>query len=317
MARGLALVAGLRAVDPAAYGGWDGQNGCWGCELDVDNVGRILRSQGLQVHELKTKDATASNILRSLASAAANLAPEDLFVFYFSGHGGQQPDLDGDELDGQDETLVAYDREIIDDELNKVWPQFRSGVRIVMLSDSCNSGTNYKNRGRFDAPSPFVPVLDKAVANEMRAQMIHIGGCRDGFSSTGYLSGGAFTTALCDAWSGGTFRGGYVDLYNSSVGAVTTGQRPQYNEYGPVTEEFRKQRPFSVAGPASVRVECSLEIHGVDLDRAQEILNTEAGPCLVSAFGEALAKRSGEVSASCSAESGGHWSCEGSVTIRF
>jgi hypothetical protein len=82
----LALV-GLKAVDPAAYGGWDGQNGCWGCELDADNVSRILRSQGLQVNgEPGTRDATADKILRSLASAAG-LRSEDLFVFYYSGHG--------------------------------------------------------------------------------------------------------------------------------------------------------------------------------------------------------------------------------------
>jgi hypothetical protein len=89
-------------------------------------------------------------------------------------------------------------------------------------------------------------VLDPEVASSMKAQLIHMGGCRDGFSSTGYQSGGAFTIALCNAWAAGGFTGTYHDLYDAIVAGVTTGQRPQYNEYGPVAEAFRRQRPFTV-----------------------------------------------------------------------
>jgi len=39
---------------------------------------------------------------------------------------------DKDKLDGQDETLVAFDREIIDDELSEKWMSFAEGVRIVV-----------------------------------------------------------------------------------------------------------------------------------------------------------------------------------------
>lgn len=41
MAKGEALLAGLKGVDPTCYNGWDGTAGCWGCELDADNVERI------------------------------------------------------------------------------------------------------------------------------------------------------------------------------------------------------------------------------------------------------------------------------------
>src|SRR4051812_100879 len=122
-----ALIVGLKHVDSKKYNGWDGTNGCGGCELDADNINRILIPLGYKPRILKTQDALAENILGGLSAAAKELKDGDIFVFYYSGHGGQQPDMNGDETDGQDETLVAYDRQIIDDELDKIWLQFRAG----------------------------------------------------------------------------------------------------------------------------------------------------------------------------------------------
>jgi uncharacterized caspase-like protein len=96
----------------------DGMGGCWGCELDVDNMERILKSHDYDTKILKTADATRNRILSSLYRASDNLVAADIFVFYYSGHGGQQPDFNGDEVDGKDETLVAYDREVIDDKIH-------------------------------------------------------------------------------------------------------------------------------------------------------------------------------------------------------
>lgn len=246
MARGHGVLVGLKTVDPASYGNWDGANGCWGCELDVDNIERLLLPLGIDVSTLKTSEASADRVLRALKTAADTLRPSDLFVFYYSGHGGQQPDFDGDEDDHHDETLVLYDRELIDDKLNEIWVSFRPGVRIVMLSDSCNSGTNYRMPGRDRRkPKPIAPVPDD-VSGDMKAQMIHMGGCRDASTSSGYLGGGAFTMSLCNAWDGGQFSGDYRRLYEQTVAGVHTGQQPQYNEYGPVTGEFRSQQPFTI-----------------------------------------------------------------------
>ena len=134
MAKASALIVGLKSVDPTGYDEWNGTNGCWGCELDVDNMARILEPLGYQIQTLKTAEATHDKILSSLYRAAENRVAGDIFVFYYSGHGGQQPDISGDELDGKDETLVAYDREIIDDKIHKAFTKFESGVHIIMLS---------------------------------------------------------------------------------------------------------------------------------------------------------------------------------------
>lgn len=249
MAKASALLVGLKRVDPDAYDGWTGENGCWGCELDVDNVKKILSRLEYRVKILKTAKATRNNILSSLYRAAENTVAGDMFVFYYSGHGGQQPDIDGDEPDGRDETLVAFDREIIDDKIHQSLMKFRPGVRIVMISDSCNSGTNYRGRTtiKVDEESIFRPVSRKTSKDvSIKAQLIHLGGCRDGFSSDGYRGGGAFTMALCEAWQDGAFSGTFKELYKKICKLIQSSQRPQYNEYGPVSDAFRNQRAFAV-----------------------------------------------------------------------
>jgi len=316
MANALAILVGLKEVDPLCYGGWNGRNGCWGCELDVDNIQRILTPLGYQVHALKTSAATAETVLAALRGAARVLSGDDVLVFYFSGHGGQQPDQNDDERDGQDETLVAYNREIIDDELNQIWPSFQAGVRIVMLSDSCNSGTNYRLIGNFEETTAIQPV-DQRVSRTITAQMIHFGGCRDGRTSSGYQVGGAFTTALCNAWDDGNFQGTYADFHQRICTMITSGQKPQYNHYGPVSETFRNQKPFAVNGRSNSGVRCTLEIPTGDVEQTREILRNDAAACLLEAFEKSVVQRPGSASGSCTTDFSGHTSCTGTVTWNF
>jgi hypothetical protein len=211
-----ALLVRLKSVDPTGYDGWMGENGCWGCELDVINIERVLAPRRFDVTKLLTSTARADSILDGLTLAAKALNSGNTFVFYFYGHGGQKPDGNSDKADGQDETLVAYDREVIDNELNASWKKFKTGVRIVMLSDSCNSRTNYRNVRDVTTATPWMPIGHKS-ADSVRAQMIHIGGCRGGWTSSGHEGGGAFTQALCKVWNGGQFTGSYPEFYTFRV----------------------------------------------------------------------------------------------------
>ena len=256
-----ALLVGLKSVDPNAYNGWDGTGGCWGCELDVDNMERILKPLSYQIKILKTAEATRDRILSSLYRTADLMSPNDIFIFYYSGHGGQQPDIDNDELDGKDETLVAYDREVIDDKIHQALSKFRPGVRIVMISDSCNSGSNYKGviTIKVNEDSIFRPIAKRSRDEvEIEAQLIHLGGCRDGFTSAGYQGGGAFTMALCEAWQNGAFNGTFKELHQKICELIRSSQKPQYSEYGPVSDDFRSQRAFAV--PSIPSVEGPIEI---------------------------------------------------------
>jgi Caspase domain len=63
-----------------------------------------------------------------------------------TGHGGQTPDLDGDEDDGYDEVIYPSDFRvagfIVDDEMHRVMVKpLQAGVRLTAIFDSCHSGS--------------------------------------------------------------------------------------------------------------------------------------------------------------------------------
>ena len=143
MPRGLALTIGLNNVDPIHYARWDG--GLQACEHDAEDMAEIAKSRGFDVNKLFTKEATVKHVKKYLVHAAEQLAPGDLFLLTFSGHGGQIPDKNNDEEDFLDETWCLYDRQFLDDELYYYLSKFREGVRILVLVDSCHSGTVIKS----------------------------------------------------------------------------------------------------------------------------------------------------------------------------
>jgi len=138
-ARGLALNIGLNAVSAAAYGGWDGPLAA--CEFDANDMAAIAKAKGMKPTVLLTKSATRANVLTGVRGAAKALKTGDFFLLTYSGHGGQVPDVTGEEADKQDETWCLYDGQLIDDELYFELSRFAAGVRILVLSDSCHSGT--------------------------------------------------------------------------------------------------------------------------------------------------------------------------------
>src|SRR3954451_18518769 len=112
-AKGLSLHTGLNGVSAAAYGGWDGPLAA--CEFDANDMAAIAKSKGMDSTVLLTKKATRAAALGALKSAAKTLKAGDLLFLTYSGHGGQVPDVNGDEDDKRDETWCLYDGQVIDD----------------------------------------------------------------------------------------------------------------------------------------------------------------------------------------------------------
>jgi len=154
MKKAIALLVGLTRVDPNAKdyiekNDPERKDGIRGAQKDVENMESLLLNHGgFVIHKLLTERATSKSILENINLAASSLNSGDLFVFFFSGHGDPVPDKNGDENDKQDEALAAYDRLIIDDELPPLWAKFRPGVRILMISDTCHSGTIFRGQAR-------------------------------------------------------------------------------------------------------------------------------------------------------------------------
>lgn len=89
---------------------------------------------------------TKHNMRMALYWLVQGCKPGDSLVFHFSGHGSQQRNYSGDEVDGYDETLCPTDFEthgmILDDEINAtiVRPLPR-GAKLHAIIDACHSGT--------------------------------------------------------------------------------------------------------------------------------------------------------------------------------
>ena len=140
--RAIALCIALNRVNPQHYGGWSGELG--GCHADQEVMFRIAQSKGFTVRCLRDQHATRKNVRDSIAFAGEHLAAGDLLLVSTSGHGSHRVDNENEtnEADRQDECWCLWDGLFFDDELLALWSQFRNtGVRVLVVSDTCHSGT--------------------------------------------------------------------------------------------------------------------------------------------------------------------------------
>ena len=91
---------------------------------------------------LTDQQATLANVRRAILDIAGRAGPNDMFVFFYSGHGGRVPRtgaFQASDPDSQDETLAFYDADLTDDGMN----DWLSGVRArasLLILDACFSG---------------------------------------------------------------------------------------------------------------------------------------------------------------------------------
>jgi hypothetical protein len=218
-----AVVWGLTAVDPAAYGGWSGA--CPGCDTDAAVFAMACSQEGVPAALLINEQATRARITAAAAAAAAALEPGGLLILFGSSHGTQRQDFSGDEPDGRDEAICLWDGPLLDD---AVWDLLciagARGLRVWMITDCCHSGTNYRG-----APASYGPGLAARAAGS-GLQLLHWGGCGDGQYSYGSSQGGVFTSALVDAWRSGQ---SYAEWFAGASARMPANQVPTCEEVGP------------------------------------------------------------------------------------
>lgn len=282
MARGESIHIGLNSVDPDQYGGWSGDLNA--CEFDAHDMAAIAKDAGYSTNLLLTRQATSQAVLGALHDAAARLTAGDQLLLTYSGHGGQVPDLNADETDQekQDETWVLYDRQILDDELYVAYAEFAEGVRIVVFSDSCHSGTVTKTgppqpsgtaalaavplnpasigaRSRAMPPAVaqrdfnnrrevYGPVSERRATDpdSIGACVVLISGCQDNQLSLDGTYNGLFTATLLTVWNGGLFRGSHLQLRNQTSARMPETQSPNFYVVGTRNREFIDSRPFTI-----------------------------------------------------------------------
>ncbi|MCJ7700391.1 MAG: caspase family protein [Anaerolineales bacterium] len=274
MAKGISLHIGLNRVACWHYSGWSGKLNA--CEADAEDMHQLAGSQGYQASILKTSKATRKNVIQGIQAAAQACDRGDIFLLTYSGHGGQVPDSNHDEDDHVDETWVLYDGEMIDDELFNLWSQFKEGVRIFVLSDSCHSGTVIKavdrkdpTLSRFDGIRYRFMPHDVAVKTYRRhedryrlisealpstqapilASVLLISGCQDDEYSMDGVNNGLFTGTLLNVWNQGQFAGDYSAFHQTITDNIPDyyNQNPNYFKVGTPDPAFEGQKPFTIA----------------------------------------------------------------------
>ncbi|HEV7255335.1 MAG TPA: caspase family protein [Mesorhizobium sp.] len=127
---------------------------------------------------LQKGPGTLKNILDAFDRMAAATGPGDLAVFYYSGHGAQQPDADGDEGGGNDEILLPYDTgrwngsgvegALADDELRSRMKRILdAGGDFWGIIDACHSATAFRDVPASDAKARLIPAEVLGVPEDM------------------------------------------------------------------------------------------------------------------------------------------------------
>jgi len=238
-----------------------------GCVNDAKDWGAALDARGFAVRFLLDKAATGAGIRKAMKDAIGEAAAGDLVVIHYSGHGSFVPDLDGDEPDGTDECLCPYDIQkhgpITDDELSELYATRGPGVKLVMISDSCHSGTVARfapittpatakgkhppaRKVRFLPPGNFLtaketqglgPRLRRAASPPGRHEALLMAGCQDTeYSYDAYFEGrpsGAFTFVALRELARLPKSATYQDWYDRIRKVLPSQQYPQMpNLYG-------------------------------------------------------------------------------------
>lgn len=240
------------------------------------------------VRRLLDQDATHQEILASIRWAAlgqAGVGPGlqagDLFVLSFSGHGVALTAAGGDEP--HDQAWCLYDNLLLDDELAELWPLFSPGVRVVVVSDSCHSGTMLREvspawlqrlRSEPDLarrlatlrprqiPPATLSLLTRQHAAELAdrrtpraersnqlarlsATVLLLAACQDDQLANEFPEGGAFTTALTTVCRSEPPPAGYATAVTQAAQRIELpNQTPRFERLGPTAPAFEQSAPF-------------------------------------------------------------------------
>lgn len=170
-----ALVIGIEQYRP-------GIRPALGAINDAGTIERFLTERlnfpASQIRVLRGAEATEAGIRKAFAELIAGTKAGDRVFVYYSGHGSNLPDDDGDEKgDGWDETIVPYDAgprgagQIRDDQFAR-WVANLAGRRIVMIFDSCHSGTISRGVGIEDGDkeSRYLPPDEPTIKEAPQTQ---------------------------------------------------------------------------------------------------------------------------------------------------
>lgn len=197
-------------------------------------------------------DVVKSNMKDAIKKLVSDTGRDDVSVITYSGHGTWVPDDDGDEVDGRDEALCPHDTNqgniLTDDELYDILGDRKRGARIIVISDSCHSGTVARActmmpgvesdpwhfpHIRYLAPEIYIGDDQVRLRRAQRAENIRVTG-----KSAVLLSGCKDEEYSYDAWFNGRANGAFT-----YVALQTLKDLPEAATYRDWHREIRKLLP--------------------------------------------------------------------------
>lgn len=241
---------------------------CPGCQSDATYLSSLMNSLGykgeLLISSMATKDVVVGKLKKGIDSTPEN----GLFLFFYSGHGGQEF-LGGKEPDGadrEDEYLCLYDSHMMDDEIWSIVSKCKG--RVFLYFDACHSATMYRSvaadlsvlrdgkpvamalGGNIVRSKGFTMRTERfATATALSAdgprvapRILCWSGCREAEYSFGSIRGGELTLAVAANWKKGESYNGLWAKVSSWVNASQKTQHPVQTCLGGFpagTEAFR------------------------------------------------------------------------------
>lgn len=151
-----AFLVGISHYDTALTGyQWNNINGV----EDINLLSPILKKQGFNLTTILDEQATYEQITRQLTSFTKATKRGDVVYLHFSTHGQPVEDVNGDEEDGWDESIVPIDayklykkgvyegkKHLLDDQLNVYVKRLREKIGktgfLYVIIDACYAGTS-------------------------------------------------------------------------------------------------------------------------------------------------------------------------------
>lgn len=215
-----------------------------GIDLDLDTMHRFARRVGFAEEDILTlsgAEVTEPGLRDAFAGfLGRGTAPGDRVLVYYSGHGLQVTDRDGDEADGRDEALTlhslglapdGYVGTLVDDRIDELFALLPDRD-VFFVVDACHSGT--VSRGLVErrtlatraygssefavkalpwrggaAPAPGAGAVSKgggagAALDDVRAGLVTLSAAQDDEQALASPAGSTFTLALSEALETGS-----------------------------------------------------------------------------------------------------------------
>ncbi len=270
----LLLAGPVQAANRAllvGVGQYQSVNSLSGIDIDINTMRQWAPLLGFsQIEVLQDQQATYANVRAALEKLVSGMNSGDRALFYFSGHGGQFKDANGDETDGKDEALILYDSTwsgeqaenvLLDDEIGSLFSSMQNG-ELLMLVDACNSGTvdkSVSNRGLAPlaasdyAPATtgevkglgYIPKQAKSTGPAERtsndrdlpasARYVAITAAQDDQFARASVNGSYFTLGLNEAFKAAKSPPSITpaELRDQTATFIKTNVKPKENQYTP------------------------------------------------------------------------------------